>query len=154
MNKKDELEFCKEVITWLGISRDALETQLAEAEEPKLRHGAYGISADGKGFIIIEQSTLIGSPKAFFGDMSGLMEADQRMLGYLRVGDFFKELEALSEPLTEFELDATFISGCLERSGTISLVDRGEKSSLPYAKVRELIVYLRRLLHTARTGKE
>ncbi len=143
--QKQHLSDYKRIVVAVEMELVAFEAQIAAAEKPELRHGAYGISADGKGFIIIEQSTLIGSPKAFFEDMGGQIEADQRMSDYLRLGDFFKELEALTEPLKELHYGHI---ACEIRQHELVL-KIGETTHYVKAQdVSQFILDLRRLLYT------
>jgi len=82
-----------------------LKAQLAEAEEPKLGHWDLGIDDEGRGFVVVSQDTLPGSPKAFFEDSGGLIEADRRMSPDTRISNLkevFADLKAMQDDLTRF----------------------------------------------------
>ncbi len=80
-----------------------LKAQLAEAETPELGHGDYGIDDDNRSFVVVEQASLFGSPKAFFESQMGQIRADEAMSPDFRIGNIYKYLKALAEPLKEFE---------------------------------------------------
>ena len=109
MDAKAELAFCTEVITWLGIRRDALEAELAEAEKPELRHWDFGYDEDsGDEFIVIEQSTLSGSPKAFYADQKGQVYVNESTVVRVCLGNLkehFDDLKAIAEGLTKHTWD-------------------------------------------------
>ena len=94
----------------LGFAKDynaeitELESHLAEAEKPKLKHGDYGHDEDGGDrFVVIEQSTLFGSPKAFYANQNGQVDVNESTVSRIRLGNIFDDLKALAEPLKEFE---------------------------------------------------
>ena len=123
-----------------NIEKEYGESQLAEAEQSELEHGDYGMD-----WIVLNRCDTL----EWFGDRKGVGQpASLALIGGPRIGNIFDDLKAVPKPLKEFELSETYISGCIE-DDYIWLKDRDERSYLPFAKVRELISYLRRLLHTA-----
>ena len=122
----DKKEFSKEKIEYqlkqledvqqrAAICKQDLEFLLAECkkptepEKPELRHGVCAI-AETDPFVIIEQATLPGSPKAFYGDKGGLMAADENIRDYtILIPDLFADLKALAEPLEEFKVGTEIV---------------------------------------------
>ena len=149
MDKKAELQFCKEVITWLGISRDALETQLAEAEKPELRHGDIRLWNPSGDIGIVDMSE--PNPHMIWEshDLRNAKNKDNILSQSKSIGtlqEIFDDLKALSEPLTEFFLGPQLFSvddGNIRTAGCIYQTDR----------IRIFIDDLRRLLHTAEQAK-
>jgi hypothetical protein len=100
---KKTIEIAEERIT-------DLQSQLTESE-PNLRHGVCAIAKHngyiiGKPFVVIEQSSLSGSPKSFYGDMGGTDNVDERIEDYVvLIPNIFDELKAMSESLEEFKFD-------------------------------------------------
>ena len=72
---------------------EKLKAQLAEAEKPELRHGDYGIYDNNKSFVVVEQTTLHGTPKAFYEDQSGLIHANKKISPHFRLGNIFDDIE-------------------------------------------------------------
>jgi hypothetical protein len=108
---KEQIE--KELKNWRG-HREFVDSHIAELEsqlsesESKLRHGACGIDFQGDAFVVIEQSSLPGSPKAFYSNQSGLIHVDKdtRMAdAEILIPNIFDDLAAMSEDVEEFELD-------------------------------------------------
>ena len=98
------LEDCETTVKVVREHLAALEAKLAEAEKPELRHGDYGIDEDNGSFVVVDQSGLFGTPKAFFENGSGMVEADKNMSSDLRLGNIYKCIAALKEPLKEFRV--------------------------------------------------
>jgi len=132
------------------------KSQLEEAEKPELRHGVCAIASGAKGkfgspFIVIEQSSLAGSPKAFYGDTSGQCEADKRIEDYkILIPDIFDDLKAISEPLKEFKVGTELIFEAKLRNGDdimVSLDDGDGECSGYYGpeELHEIILNLRRM---------
>lgn len=128
-----------------------MEAQLAGAEKPNLGHGDYG-KYDGKWFIVIEQETLPGSPKAFFDDTGGLINADRQISVDLRDGNFFRELTAMAEPLEEF-VERGF-NHHIHHSDKLhgSIMIRGNCYSIE--QLEEYIMKLRRMAATAERARD
>ena len=83
-----------------------LQAQLAESDEkPKpLEHGVCAVSSVGEPFVVIEQTTLSGSPKAFYGDQGGTINADKAIKDFtILIPNIFDDLAAL-KPIKEFEM--------------------------------------------------
>ena len=151
-------EICEREMTALTYAVDeyrnmvtALMAQLAEAEKPEFEDGDYGLTIQKRGvdsgvcsFIFVGGSVYYNT--GTYDEETAL--SDSRFCDYVRLGNIFDDLKALSEPLRAFKLSETHISGSLSGS-LICLRDRDEQSSLPLAKVRELVVYLQRLVYTA-----
>ncbi len=135
-----------------SIEKEYGESQLAEAEQPKLRNGDV-YTQDSFVVVVRYRSS---EWEVTHRDGSRLIGDAEKISDHLRNFTFshniFDDLKALAEPLKNFELDETFISGMLDGQ-MIRLSDRGETSYLPLAKVRELVLYLRRLLHTSEQAK-
>ncbi len=134
----------QELVAWERVKIDAGTT-----EKPELEHGDYGMD-----WIVLNRCDTL----EWFGDRKGVGQpASLALIGGPRIGKFFADLKALAEPLKEFELSETYISGCLQtnhsgclhKTQIIRLTDRDEVSYLSVPKVRELILYLQRLVHTA-----
>ena len=116
----DKQEIQKQIDS-ISADRDALERtrnkltgdialllqKIAEAEKPKLGHGDFGIDTDDEigcgAFIVIEQASLVGTPKAFFENQSGLMHADEKMSSDLRFGNIFRLMEGWDKPFSRYE---------------------------------------------------
>ncbi len=131
-----------------------LQAMLAEAEKPELRHGEIRQWPHCIGIVDTSEphTHLIwadGNKRTPCTSEAAIWD-DSKAIGNLR--DIFDDLTALLEPLKEFQLDATYISGCL-KDGRITLTDRNEESSLSLTKGRELVSYLQRLVHTAEQAK-
>ena len=129
-----------------------LEAQLVEAEKPELRNWEIGvddfqrwIKINGHIYWIHDRDSIdLGCPSEC-EDATFLDSPRTNIL------DVLDDLKAVAEPLRTFKLSETHISGSLSGS-LICLRDRDEQSSLPLAKVRELVVYLQRLVFTAGMG--
>ena len=154
----DCLSACREAL--LGCLKDneteiaEMKAQLVEAEKPEFKDGDYGLAIQKRGadsgvcsFIFVGGSVYYNT--GTYDEETAL--SDSRFCDYVRLGNIFDDLKALSEPLRAFKLSETHISGSLSGS-LICLRDRDEQSSLPLAKVRELVVYLQRLIFTAGKG--
>lgn len=107
---KDEI---KEISEWIDKVKTLLDTYnermanaLADAAPPKLRHGDYGYAErsgqQDSGFVVAAQSTLAGSPKAFYDDGAGQIKVNNCKQSHVRLGNIFDDLAALSEPLKKF----------------------------------------------------
>ncbi len=120
-----------------------LEDQLAEAEKPKLRHGVCAVANDGHPFVVIEQASLAGSPKAFYGDQSGQVEADKRIKNpTILIPNIFADLAALSEPLEEFEIGVVNV----ELDGrNLVIRDLNSVVDIPRKDIHDFILNLRRM---------
>ncbi len=138
------------------------EAKLAEAEKPKFvkpKHLDYGTYVFGNcppvEAVFIDMVSGIDDIALYCketGDGASYASDALEEGGFTAIHGNLGDLTALSEPLTEFKLDATYISGHIEGE-RICLTDREEESSLSVPKVRELIVYLQRLIHTAERKK-
>ncbi len=133
-----------------------LKAQLADADKPELRHWDLGIDDEGRGFVVLSQATLPGSPKAFFSDGDGLINVDERMSPATRVGTLkkvFDGLKAMAEDLERFDMPG---SGCTSPSkiqaqlenrngGIASICTGGPWCWLTLDELTELILNLRRM---------
>ncbi len=122
-----------------------LEAQLAEAENTGLRHGDYGVDGDNDSFIVVEQSTLYGTPKAFFESQRGQVHADKKMSPDFRIANIFREIKELAKPLTCFNVDGREYKFDLGSDCTPIKI-AGIWHSLPNAK--EISTDLQRLIFT------
>lgn len=144
--QKQHLSDYKRIVTAVEMELVAFEAELAEAK-PKLRHGDYAYASDG------------GAPRLYINMKGGIVWCDDEKIvdsricgGNIILGNIFDDLTALAKPLKEFTLDETFLSGCIAH-GKICLIDSKTQSIIPLAKARELVMYLRRLIHTAEQEK-
>ncbi len=115
MNKEEiqaELKRARAAETTIKNNIIELLEQLVEAENPKLGHGDFGIDTDNGShpFIVMEQSTLYGTPKAFYENQMGLINADKALSSDLRLGNIFDLLEKWGEDLEEREVAGIRIS--------------------------------------------
>ena len=117
MNKEElehKLEQAKTNSFEINKQVQQLEKQLRDVEKPKLRHGDFGIDTDDEkgcgSFIVMEQSTLFGTPKAFFENQMGRINADESMSSDLRLGNIFDLLKEWGEDLEEREVAGIRIS--------------------------------------------
>ena len=127
-----------------------IHTQLAEAEKPELRNWEIGVNEVQK-WIKINGAFFWIHDRDNLDEKSSLDESDFIHNPHINIHDVLDDLKARQEPLRAFKLSETHISGSLSGS-FICLRDRDEQSSLPLAKVRELVVYLQRLIFTAEKG--
>jgi hypothetical protein len=106
MDRKEieiKIKAIQSIIEWAEGELDKLQSQLTESK-PKLRHGVCAIAKHngyiiGTPFVVIEQSSLSGSPKAFYGDMGGTDNVDERIEDYVvLIPNIFDNLKAMAEP--------------------------------------------------------
>jgi len=114
-----------------------INAQIAEAENPKLRHGDYGIDETNERFVVAEQSTLVGSPKAFYADQGGQRRADEHIPSKYRLGNIFDDLKALQEEVTEFDLGK--YTGYWSGVGCLVIKDAIEKIVIEPDSINEFI---------------
>lgn len=128
-NKLDQANYDRDTLTENILE---LQKQLAKAEKPKLRHGDFGVETHP--FVVIEQASLYGSPKAFYSDQSGQIEANKNMSYSLCLGNIFDLLKKWNEDLEEFEIKGAGEAllkariACDRKSFIFTLYD-GSKSS-------------------------
>ena len=106
MDNKELLENARMVHKVSGHLIERLEKELAEPEKPTLRRGDYGEAErdiGDTGFVVMEQSTLPGSPKAFYGDGAGQVNVNDCVQKHVRFGNIFDEIKALAEDVERFE---------------------------------------------------
>ena len=128
------------------------EDKLAEAEKPELEHGDYGIDGDNDSFVVVEQATLYGTPKAFFESRAGQIHADKTMSPDFRIGNIFRDLEALAAPLKAFMVGVGCFSYDPNRSLEKPFRFIGYDKTLD--EFREISMKIRRLIHTAERQNE
>ncbi len=158
MDKKTELKFCKEVIAWLGIGRDELEAQLAEAEKSELRHGDYGVWNTGQFWLALYRNRVLEA----FGSCSGAgmkvsaMPREQ----FIILGNIFADLKAMKEDLTEFcRKDLNGKQGCGTNAFAFAINGsrieyRGHNfACLGLEEISKLILNLRRMEATLKRKK-
>jgi hypothetical protein len=106
MNKLEEIKYKIKVHEGaVALSTDiliSLRAELTEAEKPKLRHGDFGFCWDNT-FVVVEQDTLQGTPKAFFADQSGQLEADENMPEAVIFGNIFDLMKDWGKDLGKYE---------------------------------------------------
>ena len=94
----------EELKAWQRVKVEA-ETAQGEAEEPKLRHGDYGIAPEGA------WTRVHGSTWWNLRPSAGPSRQDaDTFLPFWR-GNIFKDLEALAKPLKQFEADDDHYAG-------------------------------------------
>ncbi len=147
---KTQIDEAKRVAVKIDSLIAQLEAQLAEVEKPELKNWEIGVN-DFQQWIKINGAFFWIHDRDNLDEKSSLHESDFIDGPHINIYDVLDDLKARQEPLTEFKLSETFISGSLSGS-LIYLKDRDEQSSLPLAKVRELVVYLQRLIFAAEKG--
>ncbi len=127
-----------------------------EPEKPKLRHGVGGIN-EGEVFIVMEQSSLYGTPKAFYADQGGQVEANENMPNAeILIPNIFDDLAALSgEPLERWESDFKGYDGKTfrienDKSGYIWIGVDGQASWYKIEDAEIISLKLRQAIHTAK----
>ncbi len=156
----DRLEQAKLVLKYATDEIERLEAERAEAQRPELRRGDYGFAErqqheDGT-FVVADQSTLQGSPKAFYGDGAGQIDVNDCGRRHVRIGNIYDDLEKMAEDLDRFDMAG---SGCTSPSeihaqledrngGIASICTGGPWCWLTLDELNELILNLRRLQAT------
>ncbi len=153
----DRLEQARLVLKYATDEIERIEAERAEAEKPELRHGDYGYDADsGDSFIVIEQSGLFGSPKAFYANQSGQVNVNESTVTRVHPGNIFADLKAIAEPLTEFPICSmvgTKSDVVIDDAGNITLPVGSETVWVCKTSVPNFILNLQRLQYTAERQK-
>lgn len=133
-----------------------LEAQLAEAEKPKLRHGDYGLTNQGKPFFYIDVTW--DKDHAYFANGTHASDFTTCELGKeqsdcaIFLGNL-ADLKTMAEPLENFELYGTYIKAQIS-GRDIAITDCKETSYLTPTQVREYAHKLLRLACTAERTKD
>ncbi len=146
--EKTQTLFCQ----WV----QGVESQLAEAEKPKLRHWDLGYDEDsGDEFVVIEQRGLFGSPKAFYGDQKGQVHVNESIGFRVRIGNLtevFADLKARQEPLEHFRVCGLDVG--LNEMGNIQLTNDDKDTLYIHSDDwHTFILNLQRLVYTAEASK-
>ena len=164
----DKQQTLQEVSDWLDRSKALIDkfdkrwqAQLAEAEKPELRHWDLGIDDEGRGFVVLSQATLPGSPEAFFSDGCGLVNVGERMSPATRVGTLkkvFDDLKAMAEDLEKAEtvsLAGLTTTYWIDKAGDLLIdIKTNEKQTVVKTKdIPTLILNLRRMYATQERKK-
>lgn len=129
-----------------------LEAKLAGAEKPELRRGGYGVDRNGPFFLHENSHSWIKEYER--GTGSGILSSSLNKTGnnsQLRVwasqiiGNIFDDLNALSEPLKDF--DYGDITGKVSEDDPNRVCIGGFWHTIKTAKT--LSMYIQRLIHTA-----
>ncbi len=154
----DTKQIIEEAHAVIGLAKsliERLEAELAEAEKPQLRHWDFGYDEDsGDEFIVIEQSGLFGSPKAFYADQKGQVHVNESTGVRVRLGNLkevFDRRKAIAEPLDKFATDVHSYAIDSDNFPDAPIRMAGNHHSVP--EVEEHILKLRRLVYTAKGQK-
>lgn len=126
-----------------GMESQLVEAELAQAENPGLRHGDYGYGPAGA-WIRVHGSTWWDTK-----DCSGPSEQDADVFIPYRLGNILDDLNELAKPLEEFTLAE--LSCKLLSTGDISILCIAS-NTLHYIPARDrdkFIMQLRRMANTA-----
>jgi hypothetical protein len=138
---KEIIKRAEESIMQTQESIDNLKAKLAD--KPKLRHGDYGIwkwdAINNDLFVIMEQGTLEGSPKAFFADGGGQVNANEYFNG-IKLGNIFDDLAAMSEDVEEAEIDGVDFE--LNAEGVIAIAHRYRFRKADHLRLKKVILAL------------
>lgn len=98
--KNIAIENVEEIVAEMKRDKELLEQQLAEEQEPKLRHGDYGTCNDSWVFLdgVIHWLGIVGDAKIVS------LDNGEDVFVSSRIGNQLDDLKALSEDVTEFEL--------------------------------------------------
>lgn len=145
--KEQEIEFYQKISKLANSSIAKLQSQLAEAEKPKLRHWDYGYTDDGYARIVMEdrekdhlaQSGHLGMPE---GGCYNKMSEDNV------TGNLADDLKALAEPLEDFEIEEIAKVSISKSMQYLVIEDPNDKQhiDIPIACISTFILNLRRML--------
>ena len=150
---KRSLQLATGLAARIKVSIAALEGELTEAEQPKLRHGDYGIYEDGP-FFLWENHYLWtkeyepGNNKCLSRSLNKTGNNSQLRVWASQIrGNIFDDLDALSVPLKEFNMDGLY--GRMDTESIEISNSGGEMFYIAASTVNKFCIYLRRLVHTA-----
>lgn len=159
MNIQAQIDEANRVARKIEGLISSLEAERAKAEKPELRHGDYGYEGDNRVPTIIMDRT--DREQAAVSKDFRLTSANQtRFNDYTILGNIFDDLKALSKPLKSHvftvkghgKTEDSHIYAQWESVGncfSVEVNDSGDWFWATPEELKELILNLRRLLHTA-----
>ncbi len=154
------LEDCETTVKVVREHLAALEAQFAEAEKREWQQGDYGLAIQKRGTDSGVYSFIFVGDRVYYN--SGTYDektvlSDGSFYEYVRLGNIFTDLKALSEPLKEYRTPhgtGESLRAAQEEDGGIVITTfgksfQGSPAHLTVKKTKDLILNLRRLICTA-----